>query len=162
MAQGACTGGGKISKQIAKPMAAAQDAMKARKWQEVLTRTREAESTPGNKSQFDLYWMAEFRGYAYHNLKQTAEAARELETALNSPCMPEANKLERYKSLAGLYSALRNYPKVIEKKKAYDAPDSPYTEITKEQVPERYNDKTELKVEVKPGTNELPFDLKAP
>ncbi|HEX5160184.1 MAG TPA: hypothetical protein VFV88_00570 [Steroidobacteraceae bacterium] len=114
MAQGACTGGGKISKQIAKPMAAAQDAMKARKWQEVLTRTREAESTPGNKSQFDLYWMAEFRGYAYHNLKQTAEAARELETALNSPCMPEANKLERYKSLAGLYSALRNYPKVID------------------------------------------------
>ena len=113
-AQGACTGGGKISKQIAKPMKAAQDAQGARKWQEVLTRTREAESTPGAKSQFDLYWMAEFRGYAYHNLRQPAEAARELETALNNPCMPEGNKLERYKSLTGLYSSLRNHAKVIE------------------------------------------------
>ena len=113
-AQGACTGGGKISKQIAKPMSAAQDALKARKWQEVLTRTREAETTAGAKSQFDQYWMYEFRGYAYHNLRQPAEAARELEAALNSPCMPEANKLERYKSLAGLYSSLRNYQKVID------------------------------------------------
>jgi tetratricopeptide (TPR) repeat protein len=113
-AQGACTGGGKISKQIAKPMKAAQDAQAARKWQEVLTRTREAESTPGAKSQFDLYWMAEFRGYAYHNLRQTAEAARELEAGLNNPCMPEQNKRERYKSLTGLYASLKNHAKVIE------------------------------------------------
>ncbi len=113
-AQGACTGGGKISKQIAKPMKAAQDAQNARKWQEVLTRTREAESTPGAKSQFDLYWMAEFRGYAYHNLRQTAEAARELEAGLNNPCMPEQNKRERYKSLTGLYASLKNHAKVIE------------------------------------------------
>jgi len=113
-AQGACTGGGKISKQIAKPMKAAQDAQGARKWQEVLARTREAEQTPGAKSQFDLYWIAEFRGYAYHNLRQTAEAARELEAGLNNPCMPEQNKRERYKSLTGLYASLRNHAKVIE------------------------------------------------
>ena len=114
VAQGACTGGGKISKQIAKPMSAAQDAMKAKKWQEVLAKTREAEGVAGAKSQFDQYWMSEFRGYAYHNLKQPAEAARELENALNSPCMPEANKLERYKSLVGLYASLRNNAKVID------------------------------------------------
>ena len=115
VAQGAgCTGNGKISKQIAKPMAAAQDAQKARKWQEVLSKTREAEAVPGGKSQFDQYWISEFRGYAYHNLKQVPEAARELENALNSPCMPEANKAERYKSLVGLYTSLRNYPKAIE------------------------------------------------
>jgi tetratricopeptide (TPR) repeat protein len=113
-AQGACTGGGKISKQIAKPMKAAQDAQGARKWQEVLARTREAEQTPGPKSQFDLYWIAEFRGYAYHNLRQTAEAARELEAGLNNPCMPEQNKRERYKSLTGLYASLKNHAKVIE------------------------------------------------
>jgi len=115
MAQGAgCTGGGKISKQIAKPMAAAQDAMKAKRWQDVLAKTREAESTPGAKTQTDLYWMSEFRGFAYHSLKQDSEAVRELESGLNSPCMPEAKKLERYKSILGIYSALRNYPKVID------------------------------------------------
>jgi len=114
-AQGAsCTGGGKVSKQIAKPMKAAQDAMQARKWQEVLNKTREAEGTAGAKTQTDLYWMSEFRGYAYHELKQPAESARELESALNNPCMPEAKKPERYRSLVGLYSSLRNYPKAID------------------------------------------------
>ncbi len=114
-AQGAgCTGGGKISKQIAKPMSAAQDAMKTRRWQEVLAKTREAESTAGAKTQTDLYWISEFRGYAYHELKQPAEAARELENALNNACMPEAKKAERYRSLVGLYSSLRNYPKAID------------------------------------------------
>jgi tetratricopeptide (TPR) repeat protein len=114
-AQGAsCTGGGRISKQIAKPMSAAQDAMKARRWQEVLAKTREADGVAGAKTQTDLYWMSEFRGYAYHELKQPAEAARELENALNNPCMPEAKKPERYRSLVGLYSSLRNYPKAID------------------------------------------------
>ncbi len=68
----------------------------------------------GAKSQTDLYWMSEFRGYAYHELKQPAEAARELESALNNPCMPEAKKPERYRSLVGLYSSLKNYPKAID------------------------------------------------
>jgi len=113
-AQGACPAGSKISKQIAKPMIAAQEAMKKRNWQDMLTKVREAESTPGGKSAFDLYNMAEFRGYAYHNLHQDADAAREMELGLNSPCMAESKKFERYKSLAGLYFALRNYPKAID------------------------------------------------
>ncbi len=55
MAQSAaCTGNGKISKQIAKQMSAAQDAMKAKKWQESLNKLKEAESQPGAKSQFDV------------------------------------------------------------------------------------------------------------
>jgi hypothetical protein len=110
----ACTGGGKISKQIAKPMAAAQEAQKAKKWQEQLAKIREAEAVPGAKTQTDLYWMAEFRAYAYTQLRQTAEAARELETGLNSPCMPEAKKAERLRNLVGMYSSLRNFPKAIE------------------------------------------------
>src|SRR5262245_32826450 len=95
-------------------MAAAQDAMKAKKWQEVLNKTREAEQTPGAKSQFDLFYISEFRGYAYHNLKQPAEAARELESALNNPCMPESQRLERYKALVGLHASLKNHAKVID------------------------------------------------
>ncbi len=111
---GSCTGGGKVSKQIAKQMSAAQDANKAKRYQEALTKMREAEGVPGSKTQSDLYWLAEFRGYSYHRLNQYGDAARELEAALNNPCMPESGKAERYKSLAGLYSALKNYPKAIE------------------------------------------------
>src|SRR5678815_3268068 len=95
-------------------MTAAQEAMKAKRWQDVLNRVREAEAVPGAKSGFDQYYMAEFRGYAYHNLRQDADAARELENALTSPCMPEAKKADRYKALVGLYTSLKNYPKAID------------------------------------------------
>jgi tetratricopeptide (TPR) repeat protein len=110
----ACTGGGKISKQIAKQMIAAQDAMKAKKWQESLNKLKEAEAQPGAKSQFDQFHIGEIRSYVYANLKQDADAARELEAGLNSPCMPEAKKTERLKTLVAAYTRLRNFPKAID------------------------------------------------
>lgn len=114
-AQGAgCTGGGKISKQIAKPMAAAQDAMKAKKWQESLSKMKEAEAVPFSRSAFDNYTIAQFRAYIYSSTRQEADAARELENQLNSPCMPESKKAEALKNLVGLYTNLRNYPKAID------------------------------------------------
>ena len=79
---GVCTGNDKISKQIAKPMAAAQDAQKAKKWQEVLAKTREAEATQFAKTAWDQHWMHEFRGYAYSQLGQYPEATREYEAGL--------------------------------------------------------------------------------
>jgi tetratricopeptide (TPR) repeat protein len=110
----ACTGNGKISKQIAKQMVAAQDAMKAKKWQESLSKMREAEAVPGGKSAFDAFTMSQFRAYIYTSTRQEGEAARELENTLNSPCMPEARKADTLKNLVGLYTALRNYPKAID------------------------------------------------
>jgi tetratricopeptide (TPR) repeat protein len=111
---GVCTGNGKISKQIAKPMAAAQDAQKAKKWQEVLAKTREAEATPFTKTGWDQHWMHEFRGYAYSQLGQYPEATREYEAGLASPCMNETARVGRYKTLVTLFYAQRNYPKVID------------------------------------------------
>ncbi|MEO8016454.1 MAG: hypothetical protein ABI769_01465 [Pseudomonadota bacterium] len=114
-AQGAaCTGNGKISKQIAKPMAAAQDAQKAKRWQEVLNKTREAQSMPVAKSAWDQHWIHEFQGYAYSMLGQDADAAREIEADTASPCISEAARAAKYKTLASLYFRLKNYPKVID------------------------------------------------
>jgi tetratricopeptide (TPR) repeat protein len=110
----ACTGNGRISKTIAKQMIAAQDAMKAKKWQDSLNKLKDAEAQPGAKSQFDQFHISEIRGYVYTNLKQEADAARELEAGLNSPCMPEAKKTERLKTLVNAYTRLRNYPKAID------------------------------------------------
>jgi tetratricopeptide (TPR) repeat protein len=111
---GVCTGNGKISKQIAKPMAAAQDAQKAKKWQDVLAKTREAESTQFSKTAWDQHWMHEFRGYAYSQLGQYPEATREYEAGLPSPCMSETARVGRYKTLVTMFYAMRNYPKVID------------------------------------------------
>jgi tetratricopeptide (TPR) repeat protein len=114
LAQTAACSNPKISKQIAKQMSAAQDAMKAKKWQDSLNKMKEAEAVPGGKSAFDLYTMSQFRAYIYASTRQEADAARELENQLNSPCMPEAKKGDALKNLVGLYTALRNYPKAIE------------------------------------------------
>jgi tetratricopeptide (TPR) repeat protein len=114
LAQSAACSNPKVSKQIAKQMSAAQDAMKAKKWNESLNKMKEAEAVPGSKSAFDLFTIAQFRAYIYSSTRQEADAARELEAQLNSPCMPEAKKPDTLKNLVGLYTALKNYPKAID------------------------------------------------
>jgi hypothetical protein len=51
-------------------------------------------------------------------------------------------------------------PKVVGKKKLYNTPDSPVQDIFEEVLPAKYNEKTELTVEVKPGKNEKNWELK--
>ena len=114
LAQSAACANPKISKQVAKQMSAAQDALKAKKWQDSLNKMKEAEAVPGNKSAFDLYTMSQFRAYIYASTHQDADSAREIETQLSSPCMPEAKKPEALKNLVGMYTALKNYPKAID------------------------------------------------
>lgn len=113
-AQTAACGTQKISKQIAKQMSAAQDAMKAKKWNDSLAKMKEAEAVPGAKAPFDTFMMSQFRAYIYSSTRQDADAAREIENSLNSPCMPEAKKPDALKNLVGLYTNLRNYPKAID------------------------------------------------
>lgn len=50
--------------------------------------------------------------------------------------------------------------KVVGKQKLYDTPDSPVQPVLEEVLPPKYNDASELVVEVKKGTNEQNFDLK--
>jgi hypothetical protein len=51
-------------------------------------------------------------------------------------------------------------PKVVGKKKIYaDQPNSPEMPITVEALPARYNEKTELRLEVKPGVNPKDWEL---
>jgi hypothetical protein len=52
-------------------------------------------------------------------------------------------------------------PKVVGTKKIYDTPDSPVMPITVEALPARYNEETELKIDVKSGTNTQDFHLKS-
>jgi hypothetical protein len=50
-------------------------------------------------------------------------------------------------------------PKVVGKKKLYDTPDSPMKEIMVESLPAKYNDASELTLDVKPGENRQDYDL---
>ena len=50
-------------------------------------------------------------------------------------------------------------PKVVGKKKLYDKPDSPMKEILSESLPRKYNDETELKLDVQAGNNVQDYEL---
>lgn len=53
-------------------------------------------------------------------------------------------------------------PVVTGKKKVYNTPNSPVMDVSKESIPDRYTtEKTELRYEVKPGSNDKDFDLEA-
>jgi hypothetical protein len=54
-----------------------------------------------------------------------------------------------------------NVPKVVGKKKVYNTPDSPEMPVTAEALPPRYNQKTELELDVKSGSNPKDWDLHA-
>ena len=50
-------------------------------------------------------------------------------------------------------------PKVVGKKKLYNTPTSPEAPVTEELLPDRYNTKSQLKTQVKPGRNPVVFEL---
>lgn len=60
---------------------------------------------------------------------------------------------------AGEYRVEITAPRVVGRRKAYDTPDSPEVDVTEEGIPDHYNAKTELRIEVKPGPNSRDFDL---
>jgi hypothetical protein len=51
-------------------------------------------------------------------------------------------------------------PKVVGERKLYDTPDSPVQPLMEESLPKKYNDESELTIDVKPGSTEHDFDLK--
>jgi hypothetical protein len=59
----------------------------------------------------------------------------------------------------GLMKIEIRVPKVFGETKLYDTPDSPVRKRVTEALPARYNDKSELQLEVKPGEIEKNFEL---
>jgi tetratricopeptide (TPR) repeat protein len=104
----------KFTKKLEKAMGAAEKAFNEKQWDMVLASVAEAEAVPVERTVFDNYWIAEFRGRAHINQKKYEEAAKELEANLNSPCMEEGEKAVRQKTVLQLSFQTKNYPKVIE------------------------------------------------
>ena len=116
----------KMTKKLEKPLSSAQDARGTKNWQQMLDKANEAEAVAVPKSPYDEFWIHEFRGIANANLKQYAESLKDLEAALNSPCMTEADKPGRVKLIAQVSYQIKDYPKAIEfGKRAYEASADP-------------------------------------
>lgn len=103
-----------ISKHLKDPMTAAFDAVKVQNWQEVINQAKVAQADAKPKNVFDEYWVHKLLASGYYGLKQYNEAATELETITDSPCMSEADRTENLKLITQVYYQLDNYPKVID------------------------------------------------
>jgi tetratricopeptide (TPR) repeat protein len=113
-AQDPCAGQ-KISKKIDKPIGAAEKAFQAKNWDEVIAKVAEAEAmTEVVPTDFDKYWMHEFRGRAMLQKQNYPEALKDLEASAGSPCLPAADVAPRNKILLQLAYQTKQYPKVIE------------------------------------------------
>jgi len=103
----------KMTKKVDKPLFDAQKAYTAKKWDEVIAKVAEAEAVPVEKSPYDLFWIHEFRGISYVNLKKYPEALADLVPGFESPCMEAASKVDRSKLLMQLAFQTKDYPKAI-------------------------------------------------
>jgi hypothetical protein len=52
-------------------------------------------------------------------------------------------------------------PKVIGKRKMYDTPESPWEDEVGEALPAKYNDKSDITLDVKRGRQEIRYDLQS-
>ena len=59
----------------------------------------------------------------------------------------------------GTFKVELRVSKVVGEKKVYDAPDAPVKQILAETLPPRYNDESELTLEVQPGENQKDYSL---
>lgn len=81
----------------------------------------------------------------------------------NSPTTGGAIKDGQYlvKVPVGKMKVSITAPKVVGQKKVYDTPDSPVRPVTAELLPAKYNEQSELIIDVTPGTVEKNFDLRS-
>jgi len=103
----------KVSKNAAKPLKAAQEAMEAKKYPEALAKLKEAEAVSG-LTPYDQHLLNEMYGFTYVRMGQYPEAAKALEAALNDGFMEPADMPQRVKALAQVNYQIKNYDKAIE------------------------------------------------
>lgn len=102
-----------VSKAVAKPLKAAQEALGKKDWKGALAKLDEADAVSG-KAPYDQHLIAEMRGFAYVRLGSYAEAAKNLEAGLNSGFLAQDDVATRVRALSQINYQIKNYGKAIE------------------------------------------------
>jgi tetratricopeptide (TPR) repeat protein len=102
-----------VSKELAKPLKAAQDALAAKKYSDAIAKLKEAESNP-KKTPYDQHIINEMAGVAYAKTNNYPEAAKAFEAEINDGFLDEKDTPGRVKAVAQINYQLKNYDKAIE------------------------------------------------
>ena len=101
-----------VRPELAKPLQAAQDAIRAQKFKEALNRLRDVDAI-GGKSAFEQYMVDRTRGAAAMGAGENELAGRSFESALNSGRMSAGDQAKVVQALISLYYRAQDYPKAI-------------------------------------------------
>lgn len=101
-----------VRPELAKPLQAAQDAIRAQKFKEALNRLRDVDAI-GGKSPYEQYMVDRTRGAAAMGAGENELAARSFESALNSGRMNAGEQAKVVQALISLYYRAQDYPKAI-------------------------------------------------
>ena len=101
-----------VRPELAKPLQAAQDAIRAQKFKEALNRLRDVDAI-GGKSAFEQYMVDRTRGAAAMGAGENELAGRSFESALNSGRMSASDQAKVVQALISLYYRAQDYPKAI-------------------------------------------------
>lgn len=102
-----------VSKVVAKPLQAAQTAIKASKWAECISQLRQADGAAG-KTPYDEFAVAELLGFCAIRVNDYGTAARSLEKGLESGFLPQDQVSGRVRALSQVNYQIKNYAKSIE------------------------------------------------
>lgn len=98
--------------EIARPLQAAQEAIRAQKFKEALNRVRDADAV-GGKNAYETYMIDRTRGAAAMGAGDNETAGRSFEAALNSGRMNAGEQAKVIQALISLYYRAADYPKAI-------------------------------------------------
>jgi tetratricopeptide (TPR) repeat protein len=102
-----------VSKELAKTLKEAQDALAAKKYPEALAKLKDAEGNP-KKTPYDEHIINELAGVAYARTNNYPEAAKAFEAEINDGFLDEKEVPGRIKAVAQISYQLKNYDKAIE------------------------------------------------
>jgi tetratricopeptide (TPR) repeat protein len=101
------------TKEVAKPLKAAQEAMQKKQWDAALTEINKAKAVE-KKTPYEAYQIDEFLGFVLIQQKKYGEAAPVFERMLNSGFLPADQVDDRTKTVAQLYFQVKDYKKSAE------------------------------------------------
>jgi tetratricopeptide (TPR) repeat protein len=102
-----------VSKDLAKPLKAAQDALNAKKYSDAIAKLKEAEGNP-KKTPFDEHVINELSAVAYARTGDYPDAEKAFEAQVNDGFLEQSEIPQRVKAVAQLNYQLKNYDKAIE------------------------------------------------
>ncbi len=102
-----------VSKDLAKPLKAAQDALNAKKYPDAIAKLKEAEGNP-KKTPYDEHVINELAAVAYARTGNYAEAEKAFEAQVNDGFLQQSEIPQRVKAVAQLNYQLKNYDKAAE------------------------------------------------